>query len=180
MTLCGLAGADPTDARAAAAGLPPVEGVDVWPLLSGANATSPRTEVVIGSHVGADGAGAGPTFVQGIITADGWKLLHSNMEMNVFTGPFYPNASTPTGGGWPNTPLDCGPPTAPTCLFNVFDDPTEHDNVAAARPDVVAALAARIAALQAGVFSPARGTPSPLACNASNEVWGGFVGPFLP
>ena len=33
------------DRRAAAAGLPPVDGLDVWPLISGANATSPRTEI---------------------------------------------------------------------------------------------------------------------------------------
>ena len=44
-TFCGLAGVDPTDERAAAAGLPPVDGHDLWPLISGANATSPRTEV---------------------------------------------------------------------------------------------------------------------------------------
>jgi hypothetical protein len=48
-TFCGLAGVDPTDERAAAAGLPPVEGYDLWPLLSGLNTTAPRTEVWLGS-----------------------------------------------------------------------------------------------------------------------------------
>ena len=45
-TFAALAGTDPTDHRAAAAGLPPLDGLDMWPMLSGANETSPRTEVV--------------------------------------------------------------------------------------------------------------------------------------
>ena len=45
-TFAALAGvADPTDHRAARASLPPVDGVDLWPLLSGQNATPPRREV---------------------------------------------------------------------------------------------------------------------------------------
>ena len=34
-TFAALAGADPTDHRAAAAGLPPVDSIDLWPYLSG-------------------------------------------------------------------------------------------------------------------------------------------------
>jgi hypothetical protein len=52
-------------------------------------------------------------------------------------------------------------------------------NQAAARPDIVASMAARLAELQAGAFSPYRGLQSPLACTASSDTWGGFVGPFL-
>jgi arylsulfatase B len=180
-TFLGLAGVDPTDERAAAAGLPPTEGFDMWPLLSGANSTSPRSEVWIGSA--GDGNGNGPTpdqtIVQGLIRSDGWKLLHGSIDMNIFQGPKYPNATT-EASPWSNAPLQCGPASAPTCLFNVFDDPTEHVNQAAARPDIVASMAARLAELQAGVFSPYRGGPSPLACTASADKWGGFVGPFLP
>ena len=40
--LAGMAEADILDQRAAAAGLPPLDSLDVWALLSGANATSPR------------------------------------------------------------------------------------------------------------------------------------------
>ena len=50
-TFCALAGVDPTDHKAAAAGLPPVDGLNMWPLLSGQNGTSPRDEVPIGSSV---------------------------------------------------------------------------------------------------------------------------------
>lgn len=45
-TFCGLAGLDPTDHRAAAAGdIPPIDGVDVWPLVSGKTKLSPRAAV---------------------------------------------------------------------------------------------------------------------------------------
>ena len=133
-TLLGLAGVDAEDARAAAAGLPPVEGYDLWPLLSGANATAPRTEVWLGSSgpvngaggsagVGA-GAGATPAaFIQGLIRADGWKILHDVLDNAVWQGPVYPNAST-AAHPWDNTPVDCGTAAVPTCLFNVFEDPT--------------------------------------------------------
>ena len=47
-TYAFLAGVDPTDHAAAAAGLPPHDSLNLWPWLSGENATSPRTEVVIG------------------------------------------------------------------------------------------------------------------------------------
>ena len=67
------------------------------------------------------------------------------------------------------------------CLFNVLDDPTEHSEISAAHPDIVASMAARIAELQKGIFAPDRGEiQTAEACKALNEQWGGFIGPFLP
>ena len=167
-------------ARGNAAGLPPVEGFDQWPLLSGSNATPPRTEVWLGSDSPRNGRGsaASHTFVQGLIRADGWKLLHDQITQDIWQGPLYPNATT-EGHPWRNTPLDCGTFEKPTCLFNVLQDPTEHDNQADRRPDIVAAMAARLAEIQETVFSPNRGQASPLACDVSKKN-GGFVAPFLP
>ena len=172
VTFLRLAGLDPADARGGAAGLPPVEGLDLWPWLSGANATSPRTEVVLGACAG--GAADGPTAVQGLVRADGLKLLVASLDNAVWQGPFYPNATT----SWNNTPVDCGS----GCLFDVFADPGEHVDLAAARPGDLAEMQARLAELQAGVFSPLRGGASALACNVSapNGEWRGFVGPFAP
>lgn len=154
-----------------------MEGFDLFPYLSGAVPSSPREEVWLGSDSPTGGAPSA-AFVQGLIRADGMKLLHDVLLMNMWQGPFYPNQTT--AAGWSNAPYDCGPLDAPTCLFNVFEDPTEHNNIAAANPDVVAAMAARIKQLNAGVFSPDRGEPSPLACNVSAGIYRGFIGPFLP
>ena len=51
--------------KAAAAGLPPIDSYDLWPLLSGKTTVSPRTELAVGdvSQVG------------GLITADGTANL---------------------------------------------------------------------------------------------------------
>lgn len=42
------------------------------------------------------------------------------------------------------------------CLFNVFDDPTEHNDIAANNSAIVAELYARILAIQNTTFSPNR------------------------
>ena len=75
-TFCALAGVDPHDARAAAAKLPPIDSLDLWPLISGENATSPRTRVVVGSNDGGDFSGrtSGATRVGAIVEAR-WKII---------------------------------------------------------------------------------------------------------
>lgn len=67
-TLAALAGEDPTDHRAAAAGLPPIDSHNLWPMLSGQTATSPRTQLEIGSNLGGDEANrtSGATRVGGV------------------------------------------------------------------------------------------------------------------
>ena len=173
-TFCNLAGVDPTDSRAALYDLPPVEGLDQWPLISGSNSTAPRTEVVIGGDTtdGSDGA----TLVVGIIRSDGFKLLIGNITGGCWQGPLSPNG-TYVG----DCPLDCGTTQTPLCLFNILSDPTEHINMISTHADVAAELAARIDEVQKTVFSPLRGGDHvDLACANSNKSYGGFVGPFMP
>ena len=177
-TFCGLAGVDPTDEAAAAAGLPPVEGVNLWPYLSGANSTPPRTEIWLGADSPVGGTQPGGTFLQGLIRADGFKLLTDLLSMNVHTGPLYPNATT-AAHPWRNDNLDCGQLPNPTCLFNVFVDETEQEELHASRPDVVAEMAARMTEISRTLFSPWRGNPDPRACKATKELWHGRVGPFI-
>jgi hypothetical protein len=63
----------------------------------------------------------------------------------------------------------------------VLSDPTEHQNVASANPDIVKAMAARLAELTKGIFAPDRGSVNTvLPCRASAKTWGGFVGYFTP
>lgn len=183
-TFAGLAGVDPTDHRAAAAGLPPIDSLDMWPLLSGRNRTSPRTELVLGAVLGA--TDSGETFVQGVTRADGWKLLITNegsgcIDPAWFNAPNYPNASSTK-----EPPLCCGDPKVKTglgCLFQVLEDPNETVNHAVAQPTIVAALRARIAELQATTYSPKRtGSEHGNAeiCAAALGKYKGYLGPFLP
>ena len=65
------------------------------------------------------------------------------------------------------------------CLFDVLSDARETTNVAAQHPDVVARLAAAIAAANAAVYT--NGTLDEEALAAYVKVapshWGGFLGP---
>jgi arylsulfatase B len=178
-TFCSLAGVDPTDARAAAAGLPPVEGLDMSAMLL-ANASSPRTEIVIGSSDGSDHEGN--TYVAGIISDDGWKLIIApSIDPAFYQGPVFPNTSTTA-----QPHLKCGDPAGigaakgPGCLFNVLSDPYELDDRAAVNTAKVAQLRARIAALQKTVYSPNRGPHDKTMCTAGINRHGGFLGPWLP
>ena len=44
-TFCALVGVDPTDEKAAKAKLPPIDSLNMWPLISGQSNTSPRTDI---------------------------------------------------------------------------------------------------------------------------------------
>ena len=138
VTLCILAGAGSAaacaaDARAAAAGVPPTDGLDVWPLVSGANATSPRTGFPASDS----------TYIE-----SRWKLIEGEAAVASWQGPLWPNASSPAHPLSPVT-LACGS----GCLFDLLADEGEHSNVAAADPAVLASLRARLAAEKLRFYS---------------------------
>ena len=86
-----MAGVDPTDHAAAAAGLPPIDAIDQWPYLSGA-ASSPRKELAIGGCANPKDnfCGNSATQVEGVIAVqdDGkvYKLLMAEIWQDGWTG----------------------------------------------------------------------------------------------
>ena len=58
-TLSTLTGQPADDPKAAAAGLGPPDSINMWPMLSGVNATSPRDTLVLRSVVGGAGSDEG-------------------------------------------------------------------------------------------------------------------------
>lgn len=178
-TFAALAGVDPTDHRAAAAGLPPVDGLNLWPMLSGANLTSPRTELVLGAVLGAD-----KTWVQGVTRADGWKLLITNATSGCIAPAWFQSANYPNASSTRQPGLCCGDPHSKGkgCLFNVLEDPYEMVDQSENHPDIVEALRARIEELQAGVYSPQRGGSehgnAEICATALSH--GRFLAPYLP
>ena len=105
---------------------------------------SPRVQVELGSVQPLDeptdlyGTKVPATVVvQGIILDEGsdglWKLVLGQLSMNGWTGPQFPNVTT----DWmaEDTWGDCGLETG--CLFNLGEDPTEHNDVASRFPDQV-------------------------------------------
>jgi len=182
-TFCALAGVDPEDASGAAAGLPPVDGLNQWPYISGAASSSLRTELWSG---GSDGPNerSGNAIIQGFTeVSTGYELLVGVLENNCWTGPYYPNSTSGPGCD----PLDCGFPDAPAkksgkkgCLFNIITDPTQHSDLSEKNPDIVARLYSRLKAVNATCFSPNRGSSDPTVCSTWRTKYGQFVGPFLP
>jgi hypothetical protein len=65
------------------------------------------------------------------------------------------------------------------CLFELSADPTEHNELGAAKPDKLSALLGEMAAAQEKVFSPDRGLVDKRACEAATGRYGGFWGPWI-
>ena len=81
---------DVTDHEAAAASLPPLDSLNLWPYLSGEVDISPRDQVLLGTGNGN---------VNGIIisnisngTTKIWKRLEGDVAFAGWTGPTCPNA----------------------------------------------------------------------------------------
>jgi arylsulfatase B len=181
-TYCHLAGVPPTDAAAAAAGLPPVDSLNVWPLLSGANTTSPRSEIVLA--VDALGRKGGLVSSSALIVGE-FKYLEGKQLQTYHQGPDFPNASSVPYGSMldPSLWKLCGDGSHPLleqpCLFNIFDDPTEQHNLAESQPERLKAMRARLNEHRATKFQPPSDTSQKDQCIAQVKANGNFYGPWI-
>ena len=158
-TFCYLAGVDPTDERAAEAKLPPIDSLNMWPMISGQNSTSPRVDI--------------PASNSTLISGD-YKILQGVVAQAGWTGPQYPNLTNPSGGI--KVLEKCG---QGGCLYNIKEDPEERVNLATKMPDVLKEMQEKLAKYQATSFNPKRGKESPLFCETVMNKYKGFMGPFI-
>ena len=158
-TFCNLAGVDPTDERAAEAKLPPIDSLNMWPMISGQNATSPRVDIPASNNT--------------LISGD-YKILQGVVEQAGWTGPQYPNLTNPTGGI--KALEKCG---QDGCLYNIKEDPEERVNLASKMPDVLKEMQEKLAKYQATYFNPKRGTEPASFCQTVKDKYKGFAGPFI-
>lgn len=165
-TFAALAGVDPTDRKAEAAGLPPHDSHNLWPLLSVQNKTSPRIELAVGAE-----------YEVGGLIRDGYKVVLGTNAQAGWTGPVFPNKTS----HWnPSASSEtCGNTTETGCLFNILEDPGEHVNLASQKPKVFEQMIERIAEINKGFFNPNRGKIDPKACELAMTKYGGFWGPFV-
>ena len=112
-TFCKLAGVDPSDSGE---GKFPVDGMDVWPIITGENSTTPHDEIVLGYNF------EDTHLAQGAIIVGDYKLIVG------------PQASGCDSIMW--SPLDypCkdgseGPDCRDYCLYNIVKDPKERDSL---------------------------------------------------
>ena len=154
-TFCSLAGVDPTDEKAAKANLPPIDSLNMWPMISGQNSTSPRVDIPVTNNT--------------LISGD-YKILTGRIGSAGWTGPHYPNSSHRI-----DVVAKCGD----GCLYNIKEDPLEQHDLATKLPDVLKKMQLKLAEYQSTHFTPDRGSYWPGACDAAINNYGYYWGPFL-
>lgn len=161
-TFCSLAGVDPTDEAAAKANLPPIDSIDMWPLLSGQNTSSSTHRLDI------------PLSHNALISGE-YKILTGLVLQAGWTGPNFPNNTNPHGGI--PTVQNCGDDG---CLYNIKKDPEEREDLAKRMPIVLKNIKEKLDKYRATYFNPDRGSIWPGACDKALSKYNGFWGPFLP
>ena len=116
-TFCKMAGVDPSDSGP---GKLPVDGLDIWRIISGENATTEHEEIVLGYNFSSRGA-----IIMGeyklIVGKQGGScdtLMHPPLD--------YPCTKGPEG-------KDCDP----YCLYNIISDPEEKQDLTKTKPDIL-------------------------------------------
>ena len=122
-TFCKMAGVDPSDSGP---GKLPVDGLDVWPIISGANATTQHEEIVLGYNYSFF-ANSTPT---GAVIVGEYKLISGIQDHKcdnvMFTPLDYPCSQGAKGD-------DCDP----YCLYNIIEDPGERQDLTKTKPDIL-------------------------------------------
>lgn len=161
-TACELAGADLLDASAEANGLPAVDSVSVWPLLSGTVTASPRQEMpfAIGS------LGEGHALISGP-----YKLILGSLTVERWAPRCIPQHV--------GCPIKVDMNCSAGCLYDIIADPEELYDLASKLPAVKASMLGRLAEFKKTVlvFDPSE-SDSDLVQKFWSEHYGGFVGPW--
>ena len=124
-TFTKLAGVDSSDSGE---GRFPVDGLDVWPILTGENETTAHSEIVLSYNYTGKGA---------IIVGD-YKLIVGSQgsgdhcDALMWSPIDYPCNDGPKGD-------DCNP----YCLYNIVEDPGEHNELSEKDPDKLKELLQR-------------------------------------
>eukprot|EP01064_Diplonema_japonicum_P013579 TRINITY_DN2111_c2_g1_i1.p1 TRINITY_DN2111_c2_g1~~TRINITY_DN2111_c2_g1_i1.p1 ORF type:complete len:544 (+),score=167.27 TRINITY_DN2111_c2_g1_i1:47-1633(+) len=169
-TFAHLAGVDPTDKPAAESHLPPIDSINVWDLVRGANATSPRTEVPIDDTT--------------LIEGDLKLILGGKISFASWGGPHFPNSTSHL-----SQPESYNADCTQGCLYNVVEDPHELTDIASENQEKVQAMKNRLNILkqsywennETGVDACPKNATLPnglCACWFAANKYGGFLGPY--
>ena len=126
-TFCKLAGVDHDDSGT---GKFPVDGTDVWPIITGENEKTLHDEIVLGYDFGSRDSNHGALImdnyklVVGPQKFDCDSLMWSPLDYNCHNGPE-------------------GPDCDPYCLYDVVNDPNEHHDLSKEKPDILNQLLER-------------------------------------
>eukprot|EP00039_Didymoeca_costata_P026999 m.17182 g.17182 ORF g.17182 m.17182 type:complete len:590 (+) comp5927_c0_seq2:58-1827(+) len=171
-TVIGLAGGDPTNN---APGLPPVDGYDMWPYITGKNDTSPRVQFMISSEPNPykKNYPIKEAGWNGALISGNYKLILGLQTYAFWQAPNYPNSST---NHKTEKMFDCG---SKGCLFDIINDPSEYHDLADTMPDKLKEMQEIFARENATVFEAPKVPSNVSACEIYRANHKGFVGPYL-
>ena len=116
-TFCNLAGVDSSDSGS---GKFDVDGMDVWPIITGSNSTTPHHEIVLGYEFNSRGA----------IISGNYKLIVGSQgdscDHLMWSPLDYPCKDGPKG-------KDCNP----NCLYDIVNDPGEKNDLSDQKSDIL-------------------------------------------
>mmetsp|Transcript_43039 Transcript_43039/g.101299 ORF Transcript_43039/g.101299 Transcript_43039/m.101299 type:complete len:414 (+) Transcript_43039:137-1378(+) len=158
-TLCGLAGVDPKDTEAEGAGLPAVDSLDMWPLVSGQTTTSPRHEILIDDSA---------------LIYNDLKIVTNKQPGASWGGPQYPNTTTAERSIF-DVVEDCGD----GCVYNVATDPQERNNLAASEPATLQMMQQRLTKASKTIWKRTFPPDDPVCMRTAISRYGGYLGPWL-
>ena len=118
-TFCKLAGVDSSDSGE---GKFPVDGLDVWPILTGESSSTLHNEIVLGY----DFDGSHPN--QGAIIVGNYKLIVQPQAHGCDSVMWSPL-------DYPCSQGENGPDCNPYCLYDIVNDPYEKKDLSAENPD---------------------------------------------
>ena len=98
--------------------IPDIDSLDIWPMITGNNLTSSRTEIPLSS--------VGSLYGSAFISGDYKIVLQAQNGLGFWTGPQSPNETQPYA--------DSGCPDV--CLFDIVNDLTEHVDLSAKYPEI--------------------------------------------
>merc|ERR1712110_989940 len=148
-TFCFLAGVDPADPNTDGVrsdgskfSLPGVDSINMWPLVAGEVAASPRQEIPVTVHH--------PIFNDSALIIGAYKVLLGPQSLSYWQGPAFPNGTDSEPYGKDHGPvLNCGDDAALEggCLFNIRVDPAETRDLAQEMPQLLASMKQRLVEL---------------------------------
>lgn len=180
-TFCNLAGAPVEDISGVQAGVPPVDSMDMESMLVGGGDI--REELQL-----SDAA------LLKHMAGKWYKIVTGTVGNTMHQGPDYPNSTCPRGileGCRPANPAPIGPQSLPYecgdgCMYDIFADPGERNNLNQSLPELFQSLVDRVEYLNTpshnnpGYIEPWRGCElTDLLCEVAEQQWQFHYGPIM-